>query len=296
MNKMTRAGRAIILTMVIGGVAAVGAGCSSDKDKAASVNGDNITKQELYDKLYKQNGAAMLNSLITEKMVKMEADKKNVKVSSKEVDAELKKLEAQYGGEDALKSQLANSGLTADDLKGDLKVNLEIKKLMAPDIKVTDQEMKDYFNQNKDSFAQAEQVKASHILVKDKKTADEVKKKLDEGGSFEELAKKYSTDTTKDKGGDLGYFSKGKMTKAFEDKAFSLKKGEISDPVKTEYGYHIIKVVDHKAAKPAVFEDHKEAIKQAVIDQKVQSTYDSWLEKTKKKYKIKNYLDNKGNA
>ncbi|PLT31531.1 foldase protein PrsA [Peribacillus deserti] len=285
------AGRKMLLTVVMGGVVAFGAGCSNS-DKAASVNGEEITKQEVYDKLYKQNGSAMLDSLITEKIVNLESAKKKVKVSDKEVDAEVKKLQESYGGEDALNQQLTSSGLTIADVKDDLAVNLKIKKLMEPDIKITEKEMKDYFNTNKASYAAAEQVKASHILVETKAKADEVKKKLDAGESFDELANEYSTeDATKDKGGDLGYFGKGEMTAAFEKAAFSLKEGEISDPVKTEFGYHIIKVVDKKAAQPAVYEENKKEVKAAILDQKTQDTYSDWMEKTKKKYKVKNYLE-----
>ncbi|MBM7691022.1 foldase protein PrsA [Peribacillus deserti] len=285
------AGRKMLLTVVMGGVVAFGAGCS-DSEKAATVNGEEITKQEVYNKLYEQNGSAMLDSLITEKIVNLESAKKKVKVSDKEVDEEVKKLQESYGGEDALTQQLTSAGLTLDDVKSDLTVNLKIKKLMEPDIKITEKEMKEYFETNKASYAVAEQVKASHILVETKAKADEVKKKLDAGESFKDLAKEYSTeDATKDKGGDLGYFAKGEMTAAFEKAAFSMKEGEVSDPVKTEFGYHIIKVVDKKAAKPAVYEENKKAIKAAIIDQKTQDTYSDWMEKTKEKYKVKNYLE-----
>ncbi|WP_409290239.1 peptidylprolyl isomerase [Peribacillus sp. SCS-37] len=284
--------RGIMLSMLLSGVLAVGAGCSA-KEEAASVNGDEITKNELYDKLYKQSGAAMLDSMITEKVVSLESEKKKIKVSDKEVEAELAALTNSYGGEEALQQQLDSAGLKKNDLKDDLEVNLKIKKLMEPDIKITEAEMKKYFEENKASFAQEEQVKAAHILVKTKAKADEVKKKLDSGESFEDLAKKYSTEAaTKDKGGDLGYFGKGDMTAAFEKEAFALKEGGISLPVKTQYGYHIIKVTDKKPAKAAVYVDHKKAVKAALLDQKVQENYAGWMKKTKEKYKIKNYLEN----
>ena len=164
--------------------------------------------------------------------------------------------------------------------------------MIEPTIKITDEEISAYFEENKDSFAQAEQVEASHILVKDKATAEEVLKKLNDGGDFAKLAKEYSTDTSNaENGGSLGYFGKGQMVAEFEDVAFKLKVNEISDPVKTEYGYHIIKVTGKKEAKAANLKDNKEAIKETLLTQKLQTEYPTWLESKKAEYKITNTFD-----
>ncbi len=128
-------------------------------------------------------------------------------------------------------------------------------------------------------------------MVDDEKTAKEVKKKLDEGEDFAELAKEYSKDESNaESGGELGFFGKGKMVKEFEDKAFSMKVDEISDPVKTEHGYHIIKVTDKKDAKKAKLADHKEEIKDTLFEQKLQTEYQTWLNEKKEDYKIKKSL------
>jgi foldase protein PrsA len=177
-------------------------------------------------------------------------------------------------------------------LKQDLKNYLTIKQLLEPQIEITEEEMKTYFDENKDSFAEAEQIKASHILVPDEKTANEVKQKLNDGGDFAELAKDYSTDeSTKDSGGDLGYFSKGTMVSEFEDVAFGLAVDQVSKPVKTEFGYHIIKVEAKKKAKEANYNDSKEEIKETLVDQKIDSEYTTWLENKKKSYDIENTLE-----
>ena len=138
-------------------------------------------------------------------------------------------------------------------------------------------------------------LKARHILVKDKKTAEEVKAKLDKGGDFAALAKEYSTDTgTAANGGDLGWFSTGEMVPEFETAAAKLKKDEISKPVKSEFGYHIIQLLDKKEKES--YKDMKKdleyKLKVAKIDQtKVQDILDSEIKKADVKVKDKELKD-----
>lgn len=263
----------------------------SKTETAASVNGEKITKDELNTKLTEMYGADTLDSLITNKVIEMEADKQKVKVTGNEIDEELTKLQDSYGGEEAFAAALEQNKVSIDRIREDIQTYLLAEKMIKPSIKVTEEEMKTYFEENKESFDQKEQVKASHILVEDEATAKKVKKELESGKDFAELAKEYSTDASNAaKGGDLGYFGKGEMAKEFEEAAFGMKVGEVSAPVKTDFGYHIIKVADKKAAKTAVFEDHKEEIKESLFDQKIQTEYPNWLEKKKADYKIKRNL------
>lgn len=263
----------------------------SKTETAASVNGEKITKDELNTKLTEMYGADTLDSLITNKVIEMEADKQKVKVTGNEIDEELTKLQDSYGGEEAFAAALEQNKVSIDRIREDIQTYLLAEKMIKPSIKVTEEEMKTYFEENKESFDQKEQVKASHILVEDEATAKKVKKELESGKDFAELAKEYSTDASNAaKGGDLGYFGKGEMAKEFEEAAFGMKVGEVSAPVKTDFGYHIIKVADKKAAKTAVFEEHKEEIKESLFDQKIQTEYPNWLEKKKADYKIKRNL------
>lgn len=258
----------------------------------ASVNGEKISEKELNELLVSQYGSEALDSLITEKIINQEKKKEKIKISKEELNEEMTAYMESYGGEDAFKEVLASNGVEMSAVEKNIENYLVTKKLLEPRIAITDDEMKEYFEENKDSYAQAEQVQASHILVEDEATAKEVRKKLDEGKDFSELAAEYSTDASNSEtGGELGYFARGEMVSEFEDAAFALEVGTISDPVKTEHGYHIIKVTDKKQAKDAVFEDVKEDIKTALFDSKMESEYTTWLDEKFEEYEIKNFLE-----
>ncbi|MBT2723600.1 peptidylprolyl isomerase [Bacillus sp. ISL-46] len=261
-------------------------------ETVAKFNGEAISKDDLYSEMVEQYGAATVDKIIGDKIVAAEAKKQKINITNSILNKEVEKLKASYGGEEAFKQALESNNTTLAFLKQDLKNYLTIKQLLEPQIEITEEEMKTYFDENKDSFADAEQIKASHILVADEKTANEVKQKLNDGGDFAELAKDYSTDdSTKDSGGDLGYFAKETMVTEFEDVAFGLAVDQVSKPVKTEYGYHIIKVEAKKKAKEANYNDSKEEIKETLVDQKIDSEYTTWLENKKKSYDIENTLE-----
>ncbi|MCM3675980.1 peptidylprolyl isomerase [Peribacillus simplex] len=277
--------------LIIGGIMAFAMISSTDKTMA-SIDGEKINKDELYDALVAGYGADTLDLLITNKLVELEAEKAGIKIKDEEIQKEIDTMVESYGDEKSLKEQLEASGSSMEALKKDIVVYLQTKKLVEPRITVTDDEISTYFEDNKDTFAQAEQVEASHILVEDEKTAKKVAKEIAEGGDFAKLAAEYSTDTeTADNGGSLGYFGKGDMVDEFEDVAFDLDINKVSDPVKTDYGYHIIKVTGKKEAKKANLEDNKDVIKETLLSERLQEEYPVWLAEVKKEHEITNKLE-----
>ncbi|MGG4264219.1 peptidylprolyl isomerase [Peribacillus simplex] len=277
--------------LIIAGIMAFAMISSTDKTMA-SIDGEKISKDELYDELVKGYGADTLDLLITNKLVKMEAEKEGIKIKDEEIQKEIDIMAESYGNEKALKEQLEASGSSMEALKNDIVVYLQTKKMIEPRITVTDDEISTYFEDNKDTFAKPEQVEASHILVEDEKTAKKVAKEIAEGGDFAKLAAEYSTDTqTAKNGGSLGYFGKGDMVDEFEDVAFNLDIGKVSDPVKSDYGYHIIKVTGKKEAKKANLEDNKEVIKETLLSERLQEEYPAWLAEVKKDHEVTNKLE-----
>ncbi|MGX1900440.1 foldase protein PrsA [Thermolongibacillus altinsuensis] len=246
--------------------------CNSDADVIVETKAGNITKEELYNEMKARFGKEVLRDLVHEKVLS-----KEFKVTDKEIEKEMDKLKEMYG----MQYELAVQQNGEEAIRKMVKLDLLRQKAAMKDVKVTEEELKKYYDEYKPK------IKASHILVDDEKTAREIKEKLEKGEDFAKLAKEYSKDAgSAANGGDLGWFGPGKMVKEFEDAAYSLKVGEISDPVKTDYGYHIIKVTDKEEKKS--FEEMKDEIEFEVKRSKLDQTkVQSELEKLMKKADVK---------
>lgn len=290
------------------------------------------TRLNIYGLVYRhgfdneQAKATIVKQMVEEALLLQEASRRKVKPEAKAIDDEKARFKdfllfqvgqgaegaAPHGAggpkisdpsqnEAKLKEETAKKNLTQKELD-QFVVDLMTIQLLYDEItgKVTasDEEARDFYNKNQDKFKTPEQVKASHILVK---TEEEAKKVLAEvkaaPDKFGELAKKYSTDPgSKDNGGDLGFFGRGQMVEPFEKTAFTLNPGQISDAVKSDFGFHIIKVAEKKPAVQTEFEKAKEQARQAVIDTKQKAEFDNLMAKLKTEGKITppEVLQNKG--
>ncbi|MGM7431507.1 peptidylprolyl isomerase PrsA [Bacillus pacificus] len=226
-------------------------GQKNDSDTVATATDSTITKSDFEKQLKDRYGKDMLYEMMAQDVIT-----KKYKVSDDDVDKELQKAKNQYG--DQFKNVLKNNGLKDEaDFKNQIKFKLAMNEAIKKSI--TEKDVKDHYKP---------EIKASHILVSDENEAKEIKKKLDAGASFEELAKQESQDLlSKEKGGDLGYFNSGRMAPEFETAAYKLKVGQISTPVASPNGYHIIKLTDKKALKP--YDEVKDSIRKNLEEERI---------------------------
>ena len=241
----------LIVTATIGTLMLSACGTTSSSEVIATSKASTITKGDFDKQLKDRYGKDMLYEMMAQDIIT-----KKYKVSDDEVNKEFKKAKDQYGDQFNLVLE-SNRLKNEDDFKNQIRFKLAMNKAIKQSI--TEKDIKDHYKP---------EIKASDILVNDEKTANEIKKKLDEGASFEELAKQESQDpVSRDKGGDLGYFGPGKMAPEFEDAAYKLNVGEISAPVKTSQGYHIIKLTDKKPLKP--YDEVKDSIRKDLEEQRL---------------------------
>ncbi|MCY6371972.1 peptidylprolyl isomerase [Clostridium ganghwense] len=270
--------------------------------------------QEKYGEKYAENAEAkeilkgqkmqILNQMTIEEALMQEAAKLKVipkeEDLKKEIDKEIADFRKQQKIEDdkAYEEMLKNNGLTKETYREIMKRNIVIEKLhdeVVKSAKVEDKDVQDYYNKFKDKYPVKEddstKIHIAHILVPTEEEAKEIKAKLDKGGDFAKLAKEHGTDGTKDKGGDLGTVTvvNSGFDEDFMDGAMQLKDGEISAPVKTQFGYHIIKMIkrEEKPVKPLA--EIKEKIKNDLSNKKKNDLWSNKVKEVKDNAKIKIY-------
>lgn len=235
------------------------AACGSKS--VATTNGGKITESAYYSSLKStSSGKQVLQQMILNKVLEKQYGKK---VSKSQVNSEYNKYKKQYGS--SFNAVLQQNGMTASQLKDSIRSNLLLKAAVKDNINITDAQLKDQFK------SYQPKVTVNQILVSKKSTAETVIKQLKQGKSFASLAKKYSTDTaTKNKGGRVAPFDNTNTTydTNFKNAAFKLKNGEYTKtPVKTQYGYQVIQMVNHPAK--GTYKDHESELKSQIVDKKM---------------------------
>lgn len=174
-------------------------------------------------------------------------------------------------------------------IKEELLANFAIKKALE-NISVTDEEVKNEFDKNSDKFKKDESVAASHILVDTEEKAKELIEKIQNGEiSFEDAARENSSCPSGQNGGSLGEFTRGQMVSEFDTACFSMEVGKISEPVKTQFGYHIIKVTAKNEAQQMSFDEVKDSLKQQMVAEKQQNAYESKINQLKILYQVNKF-------
>jgi len=206
----------------------------------------------------------ILDQLINYELFYQQAQKEKVKISNDEINLEIDKIKDNFSSPEEFDEVLKANNITLVRLKEDIKRQLMINSILEEtrnQVSISDEELLEYYNENKDSFLEPEQVHARHILLETEEEANNLLQQLKEGlTDFAELAKEKSIGPSAPSGGDLGFFTRGQMVKEFEYAAFSLEPGKISGVVQTQFGYHIIKCEEKKEEYSPTFEEAKERI------------------------------------
>ncbi|MFN3533257.1 MAG: peptidylprolyl isomerase [Candidatus Brocadia sp.] len=263
-------------------------------DVVATVNGKKITQEMLARRLksFVDTDTETLNvirqeiidQLITDILLEEFVDKQGLIVTPEEIEREVGQIRNNISGGQknafqSLEQILASIGSDIDEFKKSVKYSIALEKYFRN--KFDDKIMKRFFEENKSVF-NGEAVKVSHILIdtRNMKTQEEfshaleqiknIKREIDRGASFDEIAKKYSNCPSAQNGGNLGFIQrKGNFAKSFLDTAFSLRIDQVSEPVQTEYGYHLIKVTDKKEGANIQFEDVREKVRLEMLDEEI---------------------------
>lgn len=176
--------------------------------------------------------------------------------------------------------------LSVENIAKELLAQMTISKVLS-EVTVTDEDAKKFYDDNKDKFAKPSTVTAKHILVEKEEAAKQIKNEIEEGKlTFEEAAKKYSTCPSKEQGGELGPFSKGMMVPEFEEAAFTAEIGKVTEPVKTQFGYHLILVSAKNDAEEKSFEEVKDMVIGQLMQQAQQKKYIDCISELEKKYGV----------
>ena len=323
-------------------------GCVANKNAIMTINEKPVTKadyQKAFDQVAKTSMAAQLgldlkkeensfialilkdrtvNELIIKTLLDQDLAERRIKVSAKDVEAELKNIIDQVGGKDRFNEILKQNGISANQFKKDLEEEVKIKKLISElkTVSVSDKDAEKYYKANIIKFKHPERVKASHILVSankneirqlltekaenkdltaaqlDEKVKAEMNAKLEKAkalleevkadqSKFAKIARENSDDTVSAKnGGDLGYFTKQQMVEEFSKAAFALKPSTVSGIVETPFGYHIILVTDRQEAGTESFDKVKNDIKAYLVNQENVGTLQKHVDKLKNEAKI----------
>jgi peptidyl-prolyl cis-trans isomerase C len=246
----------------------------------------------------------VLDQLVAYHVLVQESRARKIAVSDAEVDEQMSKVRKSFATEDAFQKGIAAQGLTVDQLRRQTRMSLAIEKIIESEINskvsVGDAEVDTFYKQNLERFKQGESVHAAHILIAVPQTADpaqkqQAKAKAQEvlkqaraaGSDFAKLAQENSQDPgSAPNGGDLGFFEKGQMTPTFEEAAFKLKPGAISDVVETPFGYHIIKVIERKPARTVPLSEVAPKVKEFLTENDRQAKLEKFVEQVKSKAKI----------
>ncbi len=254
----------LLLGIVLGSVVTFAVKSFSRDTVIAVIDGKEVKKADLFDAMDKKSGITTLEQIIDNMVVEKSAKVYGISVSEEEVEDELKRrIAVEYHSESAFLDSIKASNMTLADAKEELRRSMLFDRIAVKDIRINDEEVLHYFNENKEQFSVPEKRRVSRIVLKFESDANAVRDRLLMGYDFGALAREKSISTDKKNGGDVGFIVKGVLnpvSSEVEKVAFQLPKNEISPVIKSSDGFHIIKVTEIVPKYDPEFEAVKEAV------------------------------------
>ena len=249
-----------------------------------------------------------INFVIDKHLVDEVLADEDIEVTEQDLDEALEDLKARMGDDaDRFEQQLQQMGITEDELRENMRQDVEVEKYLATqnDLEVSEDEIRAFYDENEQNFVEEEQVEARHILIEVDENADddaeaealsraeEIYQEVVDGGDFGQVARERSEGPTAQRGGDLGTFARGAMVESFSDAAFDdLEVGEISEPVRTQFGFHVIEKTDHIEGGEVDFDDARDDIEMELVHQKLREAFQSFIEGLKADVEIEQIVEN----
>lgn len=253
------------------------------------VNGAPIRQSEILDRLWKRYGPQTVEEMVDELLLRQAAQAKKIKSDDAEVERRLKRLESQFATRELFISQLEQAGSSLTKVREDLSEELLRERLVADakGLKVSDDEVKQAFDRNKDKLGRPEAVHLRHILAADQNAADEIVAKIKSGADFKALARERSQAASgKTAGGDYGFVSRGMLPQEIDDIAFAMKAGDIK-VVPSPRGRHVLQVLASRPAQPAAFAEIKDDLREMILAEKIKEAAPSYLQDLRRKAEIR---------
>jgi parvulin-like peptidyl-prolyl isomerase len=260
----------------------------AQREKASEAQGQEFPAAGTPEYVQLQNQA--VDFLVQRIELAKEAESLGIAVTDKEVSARVDELKNQFfEGDDAkYQEELKSLGLTDADVRADVRAQLIAEKIfdqVTKDVTVTADDVKSYYDNNTEQFEVPESREVAHILVDTKKEAQDLYAQLQDGADFAALAKEHSTDTGSAENGGKLTDERGSFVPEFEEVAFALETGEIGEPVKSQFGWHIIKALqDTQPAETTSFDDAKASIEEQLLEERRNEAMTTWVNQVRTKF------------
>jgi len=267
---------------------ALGTRGSGGGETVAVVNGEPISRDELYAEMYTQTGQQTLQELINRKLILQEGRAQGVEISDAQVQARLDEVvESGFASRKEFEEALAAYGLEQKDLEQQMRVQLTVEAVLSKQVELDEAEVKAHFEANQERFGEPERLEARHIVLKTREEAENVRSELAAGADFAALAREKSEDAlTAGGGGNLDTIRNGAFIPAWQKALFGKEAGLVDEVMETESGFHVVEILEKHPGVAAMFADVEAKVRRELTEEKITGLYPAWLDSLQAKAEV----------